>query len=165
MKYCNKVLQADHCCSIPQIFSTIGILLSAVIYIHECESYYRVSLRIHNTYEASLFSITGSHYAPVHHNHNEITAHYTKQTQHVSSEISVLISDIPIDSCLSAPKWKMNLSLWCKLFIRTGNKTLLSTLPLNANEGNGKPVQITRALRYRRGSRAPLCCIWFCLSQ
>ena len=45
------------------------------------------------------FIITGSHNSPVHYNNqNQISAHYTYQTQHVSSEISVFILDIPRDS-------------------------------------------------------------------
>jgi hypothetical protein len=80
------------------------------------------------------FSITGSHYSPVHYNNqNSISAHCTKQTQHVSSEISIFISNIPTDSdiSLSAIKWKMNLSLQHKLLYRRHNKTLFPSLFLS----------------------------------
>jgi len=52
---------------------------------------------IHITY--IMFSVTGSHDSRVHYNNqNSISAHCTTQTQHVSSEISVFILNIPTDS-------------------------------------------------------------------
>lgn len=76
-----------------------------------------------------IFSITGSHYSPVNYNdQNSISAQCTKQTQHVNSEISVFILNIPTDSAL---KWKMDLSLRCKLLSRRHNKTLFPSLFLS----------------------------------